>query len=465
MPFSLNSQLSTFTLDRRGRFLARSRRKENPLSGSLGFLIFMEKFWLRQAGRVALGVNSARWLESATPAFALGCFATGCSLLLARREAWSLPPVGAVAVLAMVTMAAFAWRRTRKQWFSRVDGLVRLDAVLGLHNRLSSAAVGVGAWPPPQTGVTGRFRWRWQRLAVPAGCGFVFLAAAFWMPITPEPFSPPARIEAPLALAQVETALEELKRDAVADPEALAALEQKLEALRSQPPEAWYSQGGLEAADALREETGHAIGTLERHLDAAAQALTAQGLPQGVGAPIAPDKETQWNEALQGLQSGGMPLNKADLAALNQCTSKNSLSPQQLQALRQKLSQNCASCKAAMQTVGEALAQTKSGMSKGGGQDAPPGPGGGGETAPLGLREKVADIQSQQQQAMESKDAEHAALGDVMKVTTGAHKVDPNAGAAPTAGGAAASAGSGGEAIWKTAASPKEEAVLRRYFE
>ncbi|MEI8235530.1 MAG: hypothetical protein WCH57_12730 [Verrucomicrobiota bacterium] len=424
----------------------------------------MEKFWLRQGGRVALHVNCARWLESAAPAFALGCFATGCALLVARREAWSLGPVGALAGLAAGFIAAFAWRRTRKMWFSRADGLVRLEAVLGLHNRLSSAAAGVGSWPPPQGGVAGHWRWRWQRLAIPAGCGLVFLAAALWMPITPEPPSPAARIEPPLALSQVETALEELKRDAVPAPEALTALEQKLEALRSQPPEAWYSQGSLEAADALREETGHAIATLERHLDTASQALTAQEFSQGSGAPIPPDKETQWNEAMRGLQSGGMPLNKADLAALRQCTGKNGLSPQHLQALQQKLSQNTAACKAAMQTVGEALAQAKTGLCEGGGQDQLPGPG-GGKTAPLGLRAMAADIQPLQEQALASKDAEHTALGDVMKVTTGAHKLDPNAGATPTAGGAAAAAGAGGEAVWKTAASPKEEAVLRRYFE
>ncbi|MDD5349225.1 MAG: hypothetical protein PHQ12_03340 [Chthoniobacteraceae bacterium] len=424
----------------------------------------METFWLKQGGRVALGVNGARWLETAAPAFALVCFASGCSLLLARREAWSLLPVTVAAAIAAVAVAGFAWRRTRKKWFSRLDGLVRLEAVLGLHNRLSCAAAGVGPWPPPQEGVSGRFRWRWQRLAMPVGCGLVFLAAAFWMPITPEPILPPARIEQPLALAQVEKALDALKRDAVADPQALEAQEQKLEALRAQPPEAWYSQGGLEASDALREKTGHDIAALERHLDAATQALAAMEFSQGNGAPIALDKETQWNEAMQGLQSGGMPLNKADLSALTQC-GKNALSPQQLQALREKLSQNQATCRAAMQTVGEALAQAKTGFCEGGGQDAPPGPGGGGKTAPLGLREKAADIQPQQEQRLESKDAEHTALGDVMKVTTGSHKVDPNAGAAPTAGGATASAGAGGEAVWKTAASPKEEAVLRKYFE
>lgn len=422
----------------------------------------METFWLKKAGRVALRVNGARWLETAAPAFALLCFAAGCALLLARREGWALPPVAAGTAVASAAAAIYAWRQTKRRWFSRRDGLVRLDAVLGLHNRLSSAAAGIGPWPAPREDVTGRFRWRWQKLATPVGCGTLFLAAALWMPITPEPPAPPVRIEPPLALAQVEKALDQLKRDAVADPRALEAQEQKLEALRAQPPEAWYSQGGLEAADALREETGHAVATLERHLDAAAQALTAADRLPNSGAPIAPDKETQWNEALRGLQSGGIPLNPSDLSALNQCSGKNALSPQQLQALRDKLAQNQAACQGAMQTLGEALAQAGKGEGEAG---ETAGPGGGGPTRPLGLRDKGSEAEPQKEQKLESRDAEHAALGDVMKVTSGAHKVDPNAGAAASAGGAAASMGAGGEAVWKTGATPGEEAVLRKYFE
>lgn len=408
-------------------------------------------------------VNGARWLECAVPVFAAWCFVAGCALLVARRAGWSAIPIAEASVFAMLLLAGFAWHRTRQHWFSREDGLVRLEAVLGLHNRLSSAAAGVGDWPHPMLNATSGFHWRWQRLVVPLGCALAFLMAAVLIKITPETAMAAAKIEMPLALTQVETALEELKRDAVTEPEALANIEQKLEALRTQTPEAWYSQGGLEAADALREETGHAVASLERHLDAVSQALSESKLGDGSGAPIAPDKETAWNEALKGLQSGGLPLNKADLAALKQCDGKSGLSAQQLQALQSKLGKDGAACKAAMGTVGEALAKAGTVPNTGSPQDQG-GPGGGGDTAPLGMRPLPTDATAQQEQALESKDTEHMALGDVMKVTTGEHKVDPAAAAGPAAGGGVSSAGSGGEAVWKTEVSPKEEAVLRSYF-
>jgi len=425
----------------------------------------MEKFWLRQGSRVAALVNGARWLEFAVPAVAGWCFAAGCAVLLARRAGWSLTPIVAATAVSVAVISVLGWRRMRRYWFTREDGLVRLDAVLGLHNRLSSAFAGVGDWPRSMPTVEDGFRWRWQRLVAPLVCGLAFFAAALWVPITPEASVAPAKLEMPLALTQVEAALEELKRDNVSDPEALAAMEQKLEALRTQPPDQWYSQGGLEAADALRNETGHAIASLERNLDAVTKTLGDPNRQNGSGAPIAPDKETEWNDTLKGLQSGGLPLNKNDLAELKQCNGKNGLTPQQIQALQKKLSQQAGACQSAMGKVGAALDNAKTCQGDGSQQDAPyQGTGGGGNTAQLGMRDAPTTIAPQQEQALASQDTEHTALGDVMKVTTGQHKVDPNAPAVSSVGGAVASEGSGGEAVWKSAPSPKEETVLRKYF-
>ena len=425
----------------------------------------MNKYWLRQGGRVAAQVNSARWLEFAAPAIAAWGFAAGCMLLITRRAGWNALPVSFVTGAAMVLIAGFAFRRMRQNWFTREDGLVRLDAVLGLHNRLSSAAAGVGQWPAPVNGANGKFRWRWQRLVVPMALGMGFLLAAVWLPISPETAAAAVKMEPPLAWAQVEAAIEELKRNQVVEPEALAVIEQKLEALRQQSPEAWYSQSSLEAGAALREETGHAIATLERNLNSASLALPRPGEQEANGAPIAPDKETMWNEALKGLQSGGMPLNKADLSALKQGGNfKYSLTPQQLQALQRKLSEQGGTCKSALGKVGDALANSKGGDSLDGPQDQPNQQGGGGKTASLGMRQTPTALQPEQEQVLDSKDMEHAALGDVMKVTVGEHKVDPAAAHAPTAGGTVASEGSGGDAVWKITPSPKEEAVLKAYF-
>jgi len=118
----------------------------------------MNNFWLKQGGWVAAQVNGARWLGFAVPAFAGWSFASGCLLFITRRAGWSARPVAFTTVLAVGLIAGLAFRRMRRHWYTREDGLVHLDAVLGLHNRLSSAAAGVGQWPAPVLLANGGFR-------------------------------------------------------------------------------------------------------------------------------------------------------------------------------------------------------------------------------------------------------------------------------------------------------------------
>jgi hypothetical protein len=409
---------------------------------------------------VAAQVNGARWLGFAVPAFAGWSFASGCLLFITRRAGWSARPVAFTTVLAVGLIAGLAFRRMRRHWYTREDGLVHLDAVLGLHNRLSSAAAGVGQWPAPVLLANGGFRWRWQRLAIPMALAACFLTAAIWLPIAPDSPSIPSKMETPLVWSQMAAAVEELKRNQVADPDALAAIEQKLEALRQQAPEVWYSQSSLEAGAALRDETDHAIASLEHNLNSAAMALSQPGPQQ----PIAPEKETMWNEALKALQTGGLPLNKPDLAALKQAGSgKSSLSPKQMEALQKKLGQQGAAAQSALGKLGDALANSST-EKLDVPQDQPGQTGGGKQSAPLGLRPTPTALQPEKEQALESDDMEHAALGDVMNITTGQPKVDSSAPAGTAAGGMVTSGGAGGDAVWKITPSPKEAAVLKGYF-
>ncbi len=321
--------------------------------------------------------------------------------------------------------------------------------------------------------------------------GIVFLMAAWWVPISRDAARAPAKIETPLAWAQVESALAELR--AVATPETVEAVEQKLDALRNQSPESWYSQSSLEAGDALRQETGNAIAALERNLDAASRTLAAQGL-QGSGeagsltpldanardsaAQSGDAKQAQWDQALAGLQSGALALNKADLAALKQFDPKSplntqgsrTLSAQQLQALREKLGQQAGACEAALGKVGEALAKNKELSAEKGGQKGAKsdtgagGTGGGEESAPLGLNASPNTLSPGETQPLSDSEMQHAALGDVLKVVSGSHKVDPTATRPGQAAGKIVSPGAGGEAVWKNELPPAEQTVLRQYF-
>jgi len=425
----------------------------------------MNQFWQARAKRVVAQVNAARWLEFVAPAAAGWALTAGCLLLIARRAGWNTRPFLWVAGAAVALIAGFAFWRMRRRRFTHEDALVRLDLVLGLHSRLISAAAGVGPWPSPLPGANGGFRWRWDRLAVPPALGAAFAIAALWLPISPGSTGGPVKTEAPVAWSQVEAAVEALKRNEVADPDALAAIEQKLEALRRQAADTWYSQSSLEAGAALQEETSHAVASLERNLNSASQALAHAGTANEGIAPVRAEKVAMWNEALKGMQSGALPLNKADLAAMKQCDSaKCSLSKGQIQALQKKLGQHGAACQMALGSLGSALGNIKCDDRLDAKQDQPNQPGGGGSTAPLGLRQDPTALQPGQDQALKSEDLLHADLGDIVKVTAGEPKIDLKALPGPTAGGAATSGGTGGEAVWKMAPTPGEEAVLKAYF-
>jgi hypothetical protein len=219
----------------------------------------------------------------------------------------------------------------------------------------------------------------------------------------------------------------------------------------------------LEAGAALRDETGQAIAALERNLNSAQSALPQPGQQPSGAAPISPEKESQWNEAMKGLQAGSLPLNKTDLSALKQCTNgKCSLSPEQIQALKKKLGEQGVCCKSALAKAGDALSNCK--MDPLTTPQDQPAPGGGGKTAPLGIREKPTALQPQKEEGLDAKDMENAALGDVIQTTLGQHDVDPTAEQKASAGGAVSSMGAGGDTVWKIAPSPKEQTVLKEYF-
>src|SRR5262245_5549975 len=86
------------------------------------------------------------------------------SLLLMRwldpaRAGLVWPALGA----ALGIGALVAWLRQRRRFETPETARVRLEDALGMHARLSSAAAGVGAWPPAVENLAWPLRWRWER--------------------------------------------------------------------------------------------------------------------------------------------------------------------------------------------------------------------------------------------------------------------------------------------------------------
>jgi hypothetical protein len=82
---------------------------------------------------------------------------------------------------------------------------------------------------------------------------------------------------------------------------------------------------------------------------------------------------------------------------------------------------------------------------------------------PLTLDAKSSRTASKVMEGVSNEDLQHAALGDTLGMSSTAHEVDRRAYQGLTAGGAA-SAGQGGETVWRDAWTPEEERVLQRYF-
>jgi len=418
----------------------------------------METFWRRKARATARRINLARWLEPVVPAAAGLGVVTGCLLLVGRRNGWELTPLLAGAGLVLLVIAWMGWRRMRRHPFGPGEGLVRLEATLGLKNRLSSAAAGMTPWPEPPPDADDRLRWNWPRLLGPALAGGGFLAAACLIPVSPLHPETVARVEEPPAWAEVEKALEPLKEEEIADPEAIAAIERKLETLRAAPPQQWYGQSSLEASDALRSETASALAGLDRGLGNALAALEAHDASDATGGA----GDTQWKEALQGLAGGAMPLSPAQLAGLP--SSLASLSAAQKAALAGELAGNAAACAGGMAALGESLArfQKTLGSGEASGEQAAGGPGPGGGHDALGIHSKPRALEAAPL-PLASEDTRHLALGDVRGQSLGEH--EPASGAAPAAGGAVRSLGQGGEAVWKNELPPAEQSILREFFQ
>ncbi len=228
-------------------------------------------FWHRRARLTALRHNLGGALDEFLP-LCLGWSAVfACVTLVARQNGF--PLCGPRIWPGLLVCAAVAVWRARRRFFTVGDAMVRLEWALGLHNRLSAAAVGVGTYPEAQPAPDG-FAFRWRKMALCLVGALSLVWAAAWVPVSGHG---PANtsIAAPVAWTQTAAWIDALKKNAVVQEPALEDLRDRLEQLRQQPAEDWYSQSSLEAGDNLREQTAQSMQGLQRDLRSALGALDA----------------------------------------------------------------------------------------------------------------------------------------------------------------------------------------------
>jgi hypothetical protein len=402
---------------------------------------------------------------------------SGVALLAVRRQGGATTVVWLTLAALLSAGAIFAVVRARRHFLSIDQALLRLDGALHLRCRLVSAAAGVGDWPAPPDAMPAVFRLRRSRVLTPVAFAAALLVVGVAMPV-----SRPAKVEAhavepPAAWREVDEWLRDLKQESLVSPEAVQEWEERLHHLHEQPQTAWYGHGSLEAGDTLHQQVEASLRTLGEDLDTTADTVelmeSVGGQTHSTGSSAATEK---LDRAVKKLAAGPVPLDPQLLSQLKAAAAtKPSRSPslEEIARLKRRLREGSGFCKLKVGTCKPGdpdclhMAMRRSRRIRADNDDDPNragGSGGGTESAPLTLDEKASRTGSSRLEGVANEDLQHAALGDTIGMSSTAHEVDHRAYHGLTAGGAA-SAGNGGETVWRDAWTPEEERVLQRYFQ
>lgn len=413
-----------------------------------------QRFWRRQARLLALRANVGFWFTR----WARGAMVTGLVasplLLLARRRGGSFAVAGA-AVAMLAVLAAGAWMKARKERYAPADGLVRLEASLGLHNRLSAAAAGVGPWPSAEL-FKPPLRWKRRRVATPAVFALGLFTAVALVPLSSPEAAPGGRPEPPLAWRQAEDWLKGLEQSEVVRPDSLDSFDKRLKQLEAQPEGGWYRENSLEAGDTLRDQLRTEIRAMATDLDAAASALE-----MAEGRSAAPDTDASRLEGqVRSLESRALALKPDLLRRLKDAAqARRRVQPLDASSLKRTLREGAGFCRLTLRECREgdkdciAVAGRRPGN---GGVDRGPG------TAPLTLDPDSVHREPGRIEGVTSEDLREAALGEVVATSVGRPRVEQ--GTPRTSAGGEATTGTGGEAVGRSVLSPEEKRVLERYF-
>lgn len=425
---------------------------------------------------MARRVNAGWWLARFNLLAASGLSLLAVVVLFWRTFRWE--PAGAVApfvfAAVLILSAGAAWWWSRGKFIGVRDGLVRLDDRLGLRNRLTAAAEQAAPWPPfrkPAAGGDG-LRWRWPAALLPGLLAAALVAAAWWAPL-PEPTSDdPLVTSEPEAWEQMEEWAETLEEEDLVEPSETEEIAERIEELRSQPESEWFSHASLEATDTLRDQLARDIrdlasgmSTMERDLEA----LRSRGSELSEAGREMLSRE--YDEALRDLSMNGMKMNEelarqlgqVDPSQLGKQTS-GKLSSEQMKALQKRLGQGAKSLGSMKGLPPMEEDSSIAGMMKK--QGTMPGSGGiqrGPGEAPLHFGEED-DLGTDQLERVANEDLSRAAPGDLIGVGETEHEDDEQP-SSTQAGGAVASQGSGGDAVWREDLLPGEKALLKRYFD
>ncbi len=443
-----------------------------------------EAFWNDRAKTLSRRINFAWFLQTVAAPLLIVAVAGAVATLFVRREfpQVSVLEISIVLGVVLLIVGIVALVVAARRFENPGQSLVRIEANSGLNTALSSARAGVSPWPEKPANLSSSLNWHLSKTLAPPIGALILLALGLLIPISAKVRDPVGPSSQPQAWSELNSQLEQLAEDAMVDEEYLEEMEKRLEQLRSQEKEDWFSHASLEATDSLKETQDSNMENLDRDLSEAANALDA--LTENTEGMTTEQKQKltdEFEEALKGLQNGAMKPNPGLLDELSKLDPANlgKLTPEQLSQIKENMEKLKQSLGEAGQgkaegaddwsdqllgegeggeagDSGEGLGDGEDGRGNGGVQRGP-----GHDPNVLGDEKDPLDIGDLT--ALEAEDLSRAIPGDLLQLQDGKHTVDETA--SKSSGGGDAAKGRGGDRVWKDSLSPDEQRALKKYFE
>ncbi|PTX97576.1 hypothetical protein DB346_21550 [Verrucomicrobia bacterium LW23] len=460
--------------------------------------------WQGAARSLALQVNANWWLSTFLPILVGSSIAFAVLILMGRKQGVDLQLLWGVYLGMLVLGSAAAVYLSRAKFISADTAMVRLEAVLGLKNRLSSAAAGIGAWPAVPENREGCYAAHWREITWPVLVSALIIGAALWVPMSRTRPAIATPQERPPAVQELQTQLDELARQEVVQEQAIQDAQRALSDLADRPKDEWYDHSKLEAVDALAKMTNDALNQLNNKVQEAQKAFEQMAdAPQGTPDEKLQDLQKQLEKAVNDMNSGAMPAHPKVAEQFNGMDpgKVRNLTPEQIKQLKEKmkeasdkLKQACKDGKDGQPGNGEGDGpgmskqaqnadqqgnrQKRPGQGqKGGDQPGQDGMGqdqgqeggqGGVNRGPGAVPLSFYDDEQRPGEARAEKaeglDINNLEMNDKQGEAKRAHNVDKNAYRGPESSGSSNNTGAGGDIVWRSSLTPDEDEVLRRFY-
>ena len=437
-----------------------------PLSQS-----YHQQTWTNHARATAKKLNLAWWIEKLNIPLTITALLVTVYILTARY--FDQLPGLLMLITSLVTIimliGLICWKFSKPAFESADQSLVRIEEKMKLRNALSAAKAGVTPWPEAPKEIQAGINWNWPRTILPSLSSILIIAAAFIIPIG----SHAEELQnhaSPDARDSLEQALAELKDEEIIQEDYIEELEEKIDELKEQDPNEWFSHSSLEAVDNLTQNHDAASKDLQRNLENAERTLqNLQKHGDKLNQQTRENLLDEFGKAVENMDTGAMKPNQELLNQLKQIDPKqlNELNEEQLNQLR-----------ANMRKMAEKLKQQQHGNNhedeadegKGEGErdENNQGPGQGDikrgpDHAPDMLGNKADEMKLNKVERLHSQDLSNTLPGDLLETTEGEHEIDLSD-SKIRSGGDTQNTGKGGERVWKNSLLPDEKKAIKNFF-